>query len=64
MKKPLTKKQLVEKMGISASTLQKLLNVDWYDEIVECGYKKNLKILSPRILKKIFDIWVFEYEND
>jgi transcriptional regulator with XRE-family HTH domain len=64
MNKPLSKKQVAEKMGISSSTLQKLLNFTWYDELEKCGYNRNLKLLSPRMLQIIYNNWGFEPEND
>ncbi len=61
--KTLTKKQLAKIMGISASTLQNLLNNTWFEELVDIGYNKNLKILSPKMLQIIFENWGIEFET-
>jgi len=55
--KTLSKKELASKMGVSPSTLQKLLNIDYFDELVICGYHKNLKILSPRMIEVLKNNW-------
>lgn len=60
----LTKNQLVEKMKISPSKLQTLLNKVWFNEIKELGYRKNDKIISPRILEFIKNNWGLGDENN
>ena len=53
----ITKKELAQQMLISMSKLQSLLNREWYDELSDLGYKKNDKIISPRIFEFIKNIW-------
>lgn len=58
-----TKKQLALELEISMSKLQRLLNYVWYDELLAIGYSRTLKLLSPKMLKVIYENWGFEYEN-
>ncbi len=60
MKTSITKKELADILSISASTLQRLLNQTLYYELNAVGYRKNTKILTPRMLKIINDYWGFE----
>jgi len=57
MKQPYTKKELAQKMGISSTTLHSYLNVKWYNELARAGYKKSMKILSPKIISVIESEW-------
>lgn len=56
----ITKKQLADILSVSASTLQRLLNQTLFYELKAVGYRKNTKILTPRMLKIINDYWGFE----
>lgn len=58
-----TKSQLAETMQISASKLQTLLNKVWFEDLKELGYRKNDKILSPRIIEFIKENWGFASET-
>ena len=44
------------KYGISLSSLKKLLNVEYYSQLQEVGYKKYMKILPPKVLSKFIEI--------
>ncbi len=55
--KTLTKKQLMQKMQISSSTLQNYLNNFWFDKLKETGYYKRQKIITPHQLLIIKEIW-------
>lgn len=57
MMSSITKKILAQKMDVSISKLQKLLNHDWYEELVRVGYQRRLKILSPRMLEVVINNW-------
>lgn len=57
MKKPLSKSQLAEKIGVSSTTLQRLLNDLWYEELKETGYQKNQRLLTIKQIELIKDLY-------
>ena len=61
--KSLTKSELARLMNISAGTLQKLLNRQWFDGLIKLGYNKNSRLLSPKICKWIFEEWGLEIDS-
>ncbi|MFA6923108.1 MAG: helix-turn-helix domain-containing protein [Bacteroidales bacterium] len=61
----ITKKQLAQKMGVSQSTLQKYLNNIWFEKLKELNYVKRQRILTPKQLELIKNIWgEFETNNN
>ncbi len=46
--KTMTKAELAEKCKVSSQTVQKWCNVDYYQELIKLGYKKNQHIFTPR----------------
>ena len=53
----LTKSELRDQYNISRGTLQYLLNIRYYDQLKEVGYKKFSKILSPQVVSKFKEIY-------
>lgn len=51
------KKDLKNLYGISHSTLRKLLNVTFYDELKPLGYQKDNRILSPCVVRKFIELY-------
>lgn len=48
---------LKDMYGISAETLRKHLNVDYYADLLAVGYKKNKSILTPKVLEKFIELY-------
>lgn len=57
MSKPISKTILAEKYGLSYSSLQRLLNQVFFDELKEVGYTTSSKILPPKVVKKFIDLY-------
>ena len=53
----MTKKQLAYLYAISSSTLYKLLNETFYEELAKEGYTKKERILSPKVVRKFFELY-------
>ncbi|MCO5258684.1 MAG: DUF4248 domain-containing protein [Crocinitomicaceae bacterium] len=53
----LSKKELAQKYGISAGTLNNLLNNRYYELLTPLGYEKQQKLLSPCIVRKFIEIY-------
>lgn len=53
----MTKAQLAAKYSISPSTLRKLMNVTFFDELKEVGYNTRQIILSPNVIRKWEEIY-------
>ena len=56
----ISKKELRTLLNISASTLNTYLNVRYYIELQELGYKKTAQLLSPKIIKHLQNKLDFE----
>jgi DNA-binding XRE family transcriptional regulator len=52
----ISKAQLAELFDISRTTLSKLLNDTYYDELKPVGYRKTAKCLNPKVVRKIFEL--------
>ncbi len=50
-----TKKQLRILLNVSASTLKNWLNKRYYEDLVKLGYRKNDRILIPKVLKYLHE---------
>lgn len=62
---PSTKAELCQYFGFSRSTLHRLLNVKYFNELAQCGYEKNQIILPPKVVRKFIEIWGKQLdEND
>lgn len=46
----MSKKELRLKLGISATTLHRWLNKYYYDKITPLGYRKDQRILPPKVI--------------
>lgn len=46
----LTKKNVRIMLNISASTLNRWLNIRYFEELQQIGYQKNDRILNPKIV--------------
>jgi len=57
MKKSITKQELCLLMGISNSTLKRLLNILWHKELSDLGYSSRQRLLPPKIITYIKDKW-------
>lgn len=53
----MTKKEFRQTYNISATTLRKLLNERYYDELKNVGYIKHDNYLSPSVVRKFFDLY-------
>lgn len=56
MSEPVSKAILAQKYRYSASTLQRWMNVHYYDELVAVGYRKSMKLLPPIIVQKFIEL--------
>ncbi len=52
-----TKKLLAQKCGLSRSVLGKYLNVHFIDELIEVGYSKEMRILTPAVVRKFMELY-------
>lgn len=43
-----SKSEILQLYGFSQSTLKRLLNVQYFDQLAEIGYRKTAQILSPK----------------
>ncbi len=46
----LTKKQVARLLAVSPGTLRSWLNIKYYDQIYQFGYRKTNRILTPKVL--------------
>jgi hypothetical protein len=53
----MTKKLLALKCGLSRSILGKYLNVYFIDELTEVGYSKEMRILTPAVVRKFIELY-------
>lgn len=54
---PITKTILAQKYGLSYSTIKRYLNCMFYAELAEVGYRKNMRILPPAVVKRFIEIY-------
>ena len=59
--KAYTKSQLQKIMGISATKLRTLMNIEYLTELQGFNYNQKQRILSPKIVKWILEEWGIEY---
>ena len=57
MVQPISKAILAQKYAVSPSTMNRLLNVHYYDDLASVGYKKSMRILPPVIIRKFIEIY-------
>ncbi len=55
--KSITKAQMAEIYGVSATYLREQLNNRYFDELEAVGYKKKDIIISPNVLRKFIEIY-------
>ena len=60
----MSKQELCFKYGFSLTTLASLLNDRYFDQLEPLGYRKNDKILSPKVLAKFFDLYGEPFKNE
>jgi hypothetical protein len=53
----ITKADLCAMYQISSDTLRKLLNIKYYDQLLEVGYNKQDKILTNLVFEKFKELW-------
>lgn len=54
------KYEIAERLGVSQATLKNWLNVRYYDELKELGYKKYDHLLSPKVILWLKEKLCFE----
>lgn len=59
----LTKKELRQRLNISQTTLARLLNCTYFEDLKPTGYRKTQKILLPKQLDIIEDFVGIEEVN-
>ncbi len=59
----ITKFDLSQAYGISSAKLRRLLNVDYYDDLLLAGYKKHDSILPPKVVAKFVDCYGSPSDN-
>ncbi|WP_107037859.1 hypothetical protein [Brumimicrobium mesophilum] len=62
--KIVSKSDLREYLGIKHTKLKYLLNVKYYDELVELGYEKKRSILPPVVTRRFLEIWGTKIKDD
>lgn len=60
----MTKKELRELYGFSKQTLATLLNKRYYTTLKQEGYVKTDNYISPKVLKKFYEIYGEPLKND
>lgn len=53
----ITKQQLRLIYGLEPKTLQRLMNVTFYEELQKVGYVKTCVTLSPRVVDEFIKLW-------
>ncbi len=53
--KPEYKYIIAQRIGITQSTLRRMLNVQWYEALKETGYKKQQKLLMPIQIRYLYE---------
>lgn len=53
----ISKSILASKYGISVDTLGNLMNGNYFKELTEVGYEKEMKILPPIIIRKFIELY-------
>lgn len=54
---PVTKKLLGIKYGLSANVIGDYLNVQFFEELQKVGYKKEMRILPPIVVRKFIELF-------
>lgn len=54
---PVTKKLLGIKYGLSANVIGDYLNVQFFEELQKVGYKKEMRILPPIVVRKFVELF-------
>ncbi len=57
----LTKKELQQRLNVSQTTLARLLNCTYFEDIKPTGYRKTQKVLLPKQLYLIDEILGFDF---
>lgn len=63
MQKSITKYDLAQAYGISSPKLRRLMNVDYYDDLLDAGYKKNDCIVPPKVVARFIQCYGSPSEN-
>ncbi len=56
--------QLSQMYGLSTRTLRVLMNVHYFDDLQAVGYRKNMKILPPKVIEKFKEIYGEPLKDD
>lgn len=51
-----SKSELAQQYSISPGTLQNMLNRELFEELEKVGYKKEQRLLSPAVIRKIHEL--------
>lgn len=60
---PETKKTLAARYGITPGHLSDCLNFHYFEELQEVGYRKNMRILPPIVVRKFEELYGTPEEN-
>lgn len=64
MAKSCNKYQLSQMYGISSNSLRVLMNEHYFDDLQAVGYRKNMKILPPKVIEKFKEIYGEPLKDD
>lgn len=54
---PISKDSLAQKYGISKTTLRKLMNVIYLNDLKTVGYDVNMILLPPNVVRKFIEVY-------
>ena len=54
---PYSKKWLRQQYGFGTTKLCRLMNRVFFEELVQVGYKKSDQDLSPKVVRKFFELY-------
>lgn len=64
MCQPVSKSILANKYSLSMTTIQRLLNKVYFKELSEVGYRKEMRILPPLVVKKFVELYGSPDDNE
>lgn len=62
--RPISKAQLAEELNLDPQFLQRQMNKNYYDELVEVGYRKHCRLIPPRVYMKFCELWGHNLTQD
>lgn len=64
IKNNLTKNELAVLYGVSPSTIRKYLNNIFFKDLQAVGYRKQMRVLTPKIVRLFMDLYGLPLKSD